>query len=750
MTQSNVFQKMVKENNWKAATINRRKSMRTSSTIAKLVGSLSLLQLAFVLTPAALFAQTDDVLLQIPTDQYARACRSVTTGLRAYQRFPDFLLVGCDHRALAQMGKRGLNVSILDDNPWSDSYAVVSTHPGNKHQRTYAGVNCRILYSSPDFDLIKADSRVLHQLRNAGYVCIEIERMEIPVETYSTHLPSLSYDRPNDFISETIANVSDSTVRECIQRLQDFGTRYWNNASRDTVARWIRGKYAEYGVTDAVLDSFQYSGTWQKNVVATISGTVTPTAELIVGGHHDSYSSNLSQAPGADDNASGTVAAMEMARVLKLVNYQPALTMRFMGYSAEEAGLIGSASYAQRARSLNRDIRVMQNYDMIANRYQAPTDNSVYIVWYTTSEAYRDLHAAMMRTYTPLIPVATTSYRSGSDSYSFWQQNYRSVFCIEKNFSPYYHSSNDLLQYLDVGFAANVIRSGLAMLLTLDQMPATVAGLTVRDCGDGVSLYASWDSVAVPDWYRYKVYVGTSPGVYTSNSFSTTRWTTLPGLTAGTRYYIGVSIVDLAGQEGMITELSEVPRAVPQAPTGILVERYLLGAKVTWRENSEMDLRGYNVYRSIDSMTTFQRLNTELASDTSWIDTVGTAMPRVYYLTAVDSVGNESAHSDTVLLAVVSVKEPDARIPIAFRLEQNYPNPFNPTTNIAFEVGNPGYVSLRVYDILGREVTSLVNEAKLAGRYSVVWNASGVASGVYFCRLEAEGRVETRRMVLMR
>lgn len=740
---------MARKDSWKAATINRRKSMRTSSTITNLVGSLSLLLLAIALLPVALFSQTDNMLLQIPTDQYVRACRSVTTGLRVYQRFPDFLLVGCDYQALAQMGKGALNVSILDDNPWSDSYAVVSAHPGNKRERTYDGVNCRILYGSADFDLIKADSRVFDQLRAAGYVCVEIERMEIPIETYSIHLPSGSYDRPNDFVSETIANVSDSTVRACIQRLQDFGTRYWNNASRDTVARWIRGKYIEYGVTDAVLDSFQFSSTSQKNVVATIPGIVTPTAELIVGGHHDDMPSS-GLAPGADDNASGTVAALEMARVLKLVNYQPALTMRFMGFSAEEAGLIGSASYAQRARSLNRDIRVMQNYDMIANRSQAPTDNSVYIVWYTTSEAYRDLHAAMMQTYTPLIPVATTSYRSGSDSYSFWQQNYRSVFCIEKNFSPYYHSSNDLLQYLDIGFAANVIKSGLAMLLTLDQMPAAVGGLRVRDCGDGVSLYASWDSVSVPDWYRYKVYVGTSPGVYTSNSFSTTRCARLPGLTAGTRYYVGASIVDLAGQEGMITELSEVPRVVPQAPTGILVESYLLGAKVIWRENSEMDLRGYNIYRSIDSMTTFQRLNTELVPDTLWIDTLGTAMPRVYFLTAVDSAGNESAPSDTVLLAIVSTEEPCACVPPSFKLEQNYPNPFNPTTNIGFEVGNPGYVSLKVYDVLGREVTSLVDEAKQSGRYSVAWNASSAASGVYFCRLETEGRIETKRMLLIR
>jgi hypothetical protein len=425
--------------------------------------------------------------------------------------------------------------------------------------------------------------------------------------------------------------------------------------------------------------------------------------------------------------------------------------MRFMGFAAEEAGLVGSARYAQRARSLNQDIRAMQNYDMIANRSQAPTDNGVYVVWYTTSEAYRDLHAAMMATYTPLIPVPTTSYRTGSDSYSFWQQNYRSVFCIEKNFSPYYHTSNDLLQYLDVGFAANIIRSGLAMLLTLDQMPAPVAGLQVRDCGDGASLHVSWDSVAVPDWYRYKVYIGTSPGVYTSNVFSTTRRTRLPGLTSGTRYYVGVSIVDLAGREGVITEESEVPQLVPQAPAGVWVENFGEGGMLTWGRNREMDIEGYHIYRSIDSLTSFIRLDSTLCTDTLWIDTLGTSWPRFYYLTAVDSAGNESSASDTVVLGpVVGVGGKEPLRPFAFHIDPNYPNPFNPTTNIRFEVGYPGLVRLKVFDVLGRQVATLVDGVRSSGRYNVVWDATDASSGIYFCRLETEGHSATIRMILMR
>ncbi|MEK6571634.1 MAG: phosphodiester glycosidase family protein, partial [Bacteroidota bacterium] len=71
-------------------------------------------------------------------------------------------------------------------------------------------------------------------------------------------------------------------------------------------------------------------------------------------------------------------------------------------------------------------------------------------------------------------------------------------------------------------------------------------------------------------------------------------------------------------------------------------------------------------------------------------------------------------------------------IPGAFILYQNYPNPFNPSTRIRFEVAGSGYVSLKVYDVLGREITTLVNEIKQRGTYEVEWDARGLASGVYF------------------
>jgi hypothetical protein len=92
----------------------------------------------------------------------------------------------------------------------------------------------------------------------------------------------------------------------------------------------------------------------------------------------------------------------------------------------------------------------------------------------------------------------------------------------------------------------------------------------------------------------------------------------------------------------------------------------------------------------------------------------------------------------------------ELKMPHTFWMGQNYPNPFNPTTNFEFRIAEFGFVSLKVYDLLGRDVATLVNEKKQAGTHNVKWDASRLASGVYFYKLTAAGFLETKKMVLMR
>ena len=97
---------------------------------------------------------------------------------------------------------------------------------------------------------------------------------------------------------------------------------------------------------------------------------------------------------------------------------------------------------------------------------------------------------------------------------------------------------------------------------------------------------------------------------------------------------------------------------------------------------------------------------------------------------------------------VNSAREAISLQPHSFTLEQNYPNPFNPTTDFRFQITDFSMVTLKVYDALGREVATLIDETKQRGSYDVKWNASGIASGIYYYRLQVGNISETRKMIL--
>lgn len=101
-------------------------------------------------------------------------------------------------------------------------------------------------------------------------------------------------------------------------------------------------------------------------------------------------------------------------------------------------------------------------------------------------------------------------------------------------------------------------------------------------------------------------------------------------------------------------------------------------------------------------------------------------------------------------LAVLAAEQEVSTVPTKMSLSQNYPNPFNPTTAITYQVAKPGMVSLKVYNVLGKEVAALVNEVKSAGQYNVEFNGAGIESGVYFYKLTAGSYTDIKKMILLK
>ena len=99
---------------------------------------------------------------------------------------------------------------------------------------------------------------------------------------------------------------------------------------------------------------------------------------------------------------------------------------------------------------------------------------------------------------------------------------------------------------------------------------------------------------------------------------------------------------------------------------------------------------------------------------------------------------------------LVGVQNVSSEIPVQYELSQNYPNPFNPVTNIRFSIPKEGFVTLKVFDITGKEVRTLVNEDLRAGKYNIDFSGTDLASGVYFYRINTSGFSDVKKMILVK
>ena len=170
--------------------------------------------------------------------------------------------------------------------------------------------------------------------------------------------------------------------------------------------------------------------------------------------------------------------------------------------------------------------------------------------------------------------------------------------------------------------------------------------------------------------------------------------------------------------------------------------------ELTWSTATELNNHGFEIERSFDEEswatigfrkgkgTASQPQNYNFSDDISEVS----VLKLFYRLKQIDFNGNFE-YSKIVEVEIA---------PVEFSLSQNYPNPFNPSTKISWQSPVGSWQTLKVYDILGKEVAILVNEEKSAGSFNVEFNASHLASGIYYYQLRAGDFVETKKMVLLR
>ncbi len=270
----------------------------------------------------------------------------------------------------------------------------------------------------------------------------------------------------NPIVQEIIDRVNPDSVISFVRRLQNFRTRYSTHDSCFAAANWIRNKLIQYGC-DSVYFQYHTSG-HAPNVIGIKYGVLHPEIYAVIDGHFDATSNQAPDiAPGADDNASGAVAAIEAARVMK--DYLFEYSARFIAFSGEEFGLYGSEYYANNARNNGDSILGVLNGDMIGYVDASPEDCNV--LTNSANVPFADFFVACADTYTNLLTVKQTVSSIPSDIQPFYDNGYHGLCNIEDYWptNPHYHSTSDTIGagYNNNAFATEVIKAEIAALSVL-------------------------------------------------------------------------------------------------------------------------------------------------------------------------------------------------------------------------------------------------------------------------------------------
>lgn len=294
--------------------------------------------------------------------------------------------------------------------------------------------------------------------------------------------------------NQMLSEINADSIRATVQDMVDIPNRFAATSNLE-VAQYIAGRMRQYGLTDVIIDSFPINEyTWLLhdyvnhnlyNVRGRLPGVTISDSIVIMGAHHDCITTNppfynvmYENTAGADDNASGCAVMLEVLRVLQSHGFSPDYTIDFMTYDGEEFGLWGSEYDAATRHDAGDKVIVMLNNDMVAND---PDDERVVTLhWYDNAIEDRDTAVSFCQKYTELTPFvpmgADNDERQASDSWSYAQNGFRSVFAIENNFSPAYHEPGDTTGLYNYDYAAEISKLNLAMLIHY----TTVAGVPTK------------------------------------------------------------------------------------------------------------------------------------------------------------------------------------------------------------------------------------------------------------------------------
>ena len=495
----------------------------------------------------------------------------------------------------------------------------------------------------------------------------------------------LALARATHQIQAILDSISADSIRAYLNTLVGFQFRHTLD---DTVSettgmgaarRWVYKKFQEFSAASGGRLQPQYFDftrticnvtTLHRNVLAILPGTLTPERYFVVSGHMDTRGNPTDAcrfgiiSPGANDDGSGTIVSLELARVMS--KYQFDASIIFMAVTGEDEGLFGSEAYAAHAQNTGMRIDGMITNDVVGNIVGEPggiVDSTS--VRHFSSVADATPHRQMSRymklkseLYYPtmtvnLIPAVDRPGRGG-DHQSFQNHGYTAVRFVEPNENlTNQHSPTDLVENMSPPYTARVARVNATGLATLLWAPQSPSAPTLKNPGNGTSIFVEWPLTNTePDFAGYRVAVrdfGALTYAMIVDVGKVNQYT-LTGLTPGVAVYVSVSAYDTSGHESMFSTESPVrPAVIPSAPGQLGSVSSSGGVLLTWALSPELDVTKYRVYRSNARTIGFVLYDSVTAPVSQFVES--NLSPHVLYfyqVRAVDADGNESAGSNVV------------------------------------------------------------------------------------------------------
>jgi leucyl aminopeptidase len=276
-------------------------------------------------------------------------------------------------------------------------------------------------------------------------------------------------------VQPMVAQVAEKSIRDMIIKLSDFQTRYYKSKTGIQSSEFIRDTWAHLASkrNDVKVELHQHKNWPQPSIIMTITGSDTPEEIVIVGGHADSIAGMFGgggRSPGADDNASGISTITEVIRILMANNFKPKRTIQFMGYAAEEVGLLGSKEIATNYKNSGKKVVGVMQLDMTLNKGTA--DKDIVMMADFTNQAQNEFLGRLIDEY---VKVSWGYSRCGygcSDHASWTANGYPASMPFEstmEDINRHIHTARDTLESAggDAKHAAKFAKLATAFVVEL-------------------------------------------------------------------------------------------------------------------------------------------------------------------------------------------------------------------------------------------------------------------------------------------